>query len=523
MLAFHLDLKCAHYRADYLQSLCRRLASAGYTHVIIEIEDKVRLDTTQGAQWCEAYTKAEFQDLLSGIRAAGLIPIPLIQTLGHMESILSHQRYHALRESAASDYMLCPSKPASIRFLKRYMDEVGELFDDPPFMHIGADEAWLLGSCPACRRRIEPPGSKSALFRAHIEPLSEHALSRGWRPIAWADMVLRHSEDIDRFSRDIVWMDWDYWTQAGESKKFRNWTEGKTGGLDVFPETFFHTEIGRHARDANGRMRPWFYADYLMAKGFDVIIAPAVRCGGDTVFAPHVDHAGNVLSATLRLQHDPRPLGMLVTSWALRLNVIETQWPAILIPGLADARPATDWPALQSLLTAQAFGHPSPEFFHAWEALSPCFVLAESWRAIETSIHYYGQHDSIPYLLSELLDAEGRTHNRALRETLPPRHAEARRILEALAAQVPEPNLPLQCWIFAARALQARAEEQALFFDALDGRRDRNRAATLLLRLEALQDEYRALLQQLYTPASVERELGMIFGMPWRELMRLSH
>ncbi len=521
MTGFHLDLKCAHYREDYLESLFPRLAAAGYTHVIIETEDKVRLDSTRGTEWCEAYSKETFAGILSGVREAGLVPIPLIQTLGHMESILSHRAFHDLRESPESAYMLCPSNPRSIPFLKRYMDEVGELFGNPPFIHIGADEAWRLGSCPECSRRVAE-GSRSELFREHIGKLATHALSRGWRPVAWADMLLAHSDSIDRFSRDVVWVDWDYWTQESGSDTHRFWPTGTNGGAEIFPAAFFDSEMGRHARDAAGGIRPWFYSDYLMGKGFDVILAPSTRCGGDHMFAPHGKHLGNVMGASLRARRDPRPLGMLVTSWAVRLNPVEMQWPAILIPQAVTAHPATEWRSLKSVLTEGTFGKAAPAFFDAWQAIAPCFTLAESWRASETDIHYYGQIDTIPYLLGSLRQDGGVERERAMLESLLPDHARAILGMEEVARRASGPSLCLRLWQFAARAIQARAEEELLFLDALDKQPERSRAAGMLLRLEALQDEYRLLLGEIYTPASVERELGMIFGAPWRALMRLS-
>ena len=520
MIGFHLDLKVAQYRKEYLEELFPRLAAAGYTHLFMEIEDKVRLESTPGAAWCEAWTKPEFSGLLASARRAGLVPIPLIQTLGHMEAILSHSRFHELRETPSSAYMICPSNPRSSAFLLRYMDEVGELFGNPPFIHLGADEAWYLGSCPECRRRVEAT-SKSELFRQHMAPLFAHALARGWRPIAWADMALAHSESIDRFPREVVWMDWDYWTQESGSTQHRYWAKGAFGGPEIFPEAFFQTEMGQFVRDAEGRFRPWGYADYLMAKGFDVILAPSTRCGGDHVFSPQLKHLGNVMGAALRVRRDPQPLGMMVTSWALRLNHLETQWPAILIPQAAATQDAAEWRGLKSVLTEKTFGQAAPAFFDAWQALEPCFTLAESWRAIESDARYYGQHDSIPYLLGTIQKAEDVAKEREMLEALLPRQAEGARILEALAPQVPGENRCLRFWRFAARAIRARAEEELLFIGALTTPPERRQAAEMLLRMEALQDEYRALLLETNTPASVERELGMIFGSPMRGMMRL--
>lgn len=521
MNGFHLDLKAAHYRPEYLAELFPRLAAAGYDHVFFEIEDKVRLETTRGVEWCEAYTKEEFARILSLARRAGLTPIPLIQTLGHMEWLLSHSAWHGLRESPATAYMICPSNPGSAAFLIRFMDEVGELFGNPPFMHLGADEAWLLGSCPECSRRVAA-ASKSALFFDHMDKLFRHALTRGWRPISWADIPLGHSEAIDRCSRDVIWMDWDYWTQASGSQVHRNWATGKHGGREVFPPEFFETEMGRFARDKNGEVRPWFYTDYLLHHGFEVIVAPATRCGGDHCFAPHIRHPGNVLGATVRAGSSPRPMGCMVTSWALRLNHIETQWPALFIPQAAQRQPTSNWRDLRPALARMSFGAERPEFFDAWEKLCPCFALGESWRAIETDMHYYGQFDSIPFLLDSLRRNGSAARERAMLVTLLPDHAEGERILDSVATKVSPDNRCLRHWRVAAKAVRARAEEEIFFLDALERPADKARAGDMLLRIEALQDEYRALLLETYTPASVERELAMVFGAPWRHLMRLA-
>ena len=90
MQAFHLDMKMGQFRPEYLVSLFLRLRQAGYDTVVFEIEDKVRLDCIGSAAWCEAFSKEEFSGILSNCRSAGLQAIPLIQTYGHMEWLLTH-------------------------------------------------------------------------------------------------------------------------------------------------------------------------------------------------------------------------------------------------------------------------------------------------------------------------------------------------------------------------------------------------------------------------------------------------
>lgn len=533
LIAFHLDLKTIHYRQDYLAVLFLRLASAGYTHVFVELEDKVQLDTLKPAVWFEAWTKPQFAQVLADIRHAGMVAIPLIQTLGHLEFVLSHKAHHPLRETPGSAYQLCPSNPRSVSFAKRYMDEVGELFENPPLFHIGADEAWSLGRCPSCATRVAE-SSKSHLFQEYTSQLFDHALSRGARPVAWADVLLAYSDAVDRFSRDTIWMDWDYWSQDQGEQVVRHWTTGKNGGMEVLTPEFRASDMGKHAIAADGSYRPWFYTDYLIDKGFDVIIAPSTRCGGDHVFAPDIKHPGNVMSAVNRMQQSPAPIGMLVTSWALRLNHLETQWPALLIPKVAaakDPKPKTQlWRDLAPALAVETFGVEAPEFFEAWELIAPSVAAAESVFSLENDIHYYGQLDAIPTFLNRLAKAAGLAVERTRAQTQLPGYEKAITLLDQLEiklrAHAKDATAPLnrtfRLWQFAAKAMHARAQETLLFLDHHEGHPNPTLAAEYLLRLEGLQDEYRELLLETATPGSVHRELGMVFAEPWRHLMRLA-
>lgn len=521
MLAFHLDMKAGQYRADYLRSLFRRLAAARYTHVFFEIEDKVRLETIRDAEWCEAFSKEEFAALLAAARAAGLVPVPLIQTLGHLEFLLSHGRYHAWRETPRSAYMLCPSNADAVKHLQRMMDEVGELFNNPPYIHLGADEVQL-GACPDCHKRVAA-SSQSGVFIEHLNTLARHALSRGWRPIAWADVALGHPEAIGRTERDLIWMDWDYWTPEQRPDTLISW-RGKHGFLkpdQLDPE--FRAHEGRHALDADGFIRPWFYTDYLRENGFDVILAPAMRCGGDHVFAPRRMHLPNVTGACLRLKRTPAPLGMMITSWALRLNPLEAQWPGFLIPMLAAERNPATWQDLRDPLAEQVFGRSLPEFFDAWEKIGTSLVLAESHLGIESQTHYYGPSDTIPYLL-ERFRKEGRLEKEAeeLKAKIPS-YQEGETILAKLAGTVAPDSACFRFWQFAGRAIHQRARAYALMLASFAGQPDQAAATQALLAEERLRDEYRPLLSEIYMPVSVERELGMIFGSSLRHLLRLAN
>lgn len=517
IIAFHLDLKTSHYRADYLKALFPRLAAIGYTHVVFEIEDKVRLESITGAEWHEAYSKSEFAGILAACRAAGLKPLPLIQTLGHLEFLLSHSRYHHLRELPATAYQLCPSRPDSVAFLKRWLDEVCELFAPLEFLHLGADETHYLGRCPACAERVQRE-SKSALYLDHLNTLAGHVLAKGVRPMAWADMVLAHPQALDRVSRDLVWVDWNYACGAGVPERVQIWGGGgsqdaagarahlaKNPGLPYEPYWF----------DAGGALRPWPHADFLRDQGFTVWIGPATRSHGDTCFMPRFAHLANVAGAAARLKADSPPAGVLVTSWALRLHTLEAQWPLLRSPQFV-TQSAPDPGAVASAVAAAWLGQPLPGFAEAWEKLGTPLPHLHSYLGINSESYYYGPMDRLDLLASQWLasgfpgwgtlsPAEARSRTESILADYHAAHA----TLAAITA--PAAN-GFAFWQFAARAQAVKARELLVALDMAAGTPDRAVAAALVLETEALQDEYRALLRGLYTPGSVERELDMIFA-----------
>ena len=514
--AFHLDLKTSHYRRDYLERLFPRLAAAGYTHVVFEFEDKIRLESTAGAEWHEAWSKDEFAGILASARAAGLTPVPLIQTIGHLEFLLSHARYHGLRELPGTAYQLCPSKPESLAFLKRWLDEVLELFGKPPFIHLGADETYYLGKCPACAARVRET-SKSALYLEHLKCLADHVLSRGTRPMAWADMMLAHPEALDHVSRDLVWVDWDYSTGDGTPERVLAWHVGSftAGEARDYLAKNPHVPFGRFWLDDAGPLRPWPYTDFLMERGFDVWLAPAVRSHGDTCFVPRLSHLPNVVGAAARLGRSPAPAGLLVTSWALRLHTVEAQWPALLIPQVVKATGGSTFEGIRGPLSAAWLGTPAPQVFDAWKLAGELIPSLHSYLGVDANVFYYGAMDRLDLLVKtwtasgfpgwygvSAKDAADRV------EAAMEGYRTAGRMLGAFKQSAPG----LEFWHFAARAQEAKARELLLAVATGEGRSDPVAASGLLLEMESLRDEYRGMLSRIYTPGSVARELDMIFS-----------
>ncbi|MFH0879186.1 MAG: hypothetical protein V2A34_05700, partial [Lentisphaerota bacterium] len=163
-----------------------------------------------------------------------------------------------------------------------------------------------------------------------------------------------------------------------------------------------------------------------------------------------------------------------------------------------------------------------PEFFDAWEKIGAAFMFAESRWSIEGATWYYGQSDTVPWLL-EQWRKNGRLEKEIKRlPALKSGYARGQTALKAMARKIPSGNRCLRYWQMAARAISHKADTFALFAKTRKGKADAKKATNLLLAEEALRDEYRSLLRETCTPASVEREIDMIFGSSLRHLTRAS-
>lgn len=522
--AFHLDMKAGCYKKGYLKKLFPRLSNLGFTHIVFEIEDKVRLDNILDANWHEAYSKEEFEEIIKDSRQAGLTPIPLIQTMGHMEYLLSHKRYHQLRESPKSAYMLCPLNMEARSFIKNLLYEIIELFNNPPYIHLGADETRLLADCPECSKYAKDSGIP-ALYAEYVNELAEIVLSKRSRPLIWADMPLSHPKILNLLRKDIILVDWDYFTGDKNPDSIRIWGKGffTAEQKEKLPEGFL-SGVGKYAFSKAGELRPWPYTKYLLELGFEVWIAPALSCAGDHYFAPAFMHLENITGAASRLSQNPAPSGLLLTSWALRLNHIEAQWPGAAILKTAEKTGKTMWENLEQDVSSAVFGVKCPEFFRAWELISEPLIHTHSRLGIEHDIHYYGPTPPMVSMM-EQWEKEGKTnHEKASLEEKISGYREGRKIIEKLYPQTSSGRPTLDFWNFAGEAMQIKAQELRISLEAHEtGNYDKNKAAQLLLETEGSCDDYRKLLSESYMPSSVERYLSVMFDGSKMNLMKMAN
>jgi hypothetical protein len=136
----------------------------------------------------------------------GVELVPCLQSLGHMERVLSLERYAHLAESDRR-WSLSPSQPGTYSLLEDLYDEFLPLFGSTRF-NANCDEPFDLGRGQSATRA--PRRSPGELFTQHVGKLGRLSKSHRKQLMIWADFAHQHPDQLDRLSRDVVLLDWWY-------------------------------------------------------------------------------------------------------------------------------------------------------------------------------------------------------------------------------------------------------------------------------------------------------------------------
>lgn len=306
LLVLHLDFNTIQMKKDAVVDCLRMASEAGYNAVLWEVENKVRWESCPECVHGEAFSKAEFKEILVEADRLGLEPIPLLQTVGHAEYVLTASPYESWREDRANPACYCTSKPEVRMHLKRIMDEYLELFGPKVrHFHLGGDEALVFGTCSTCRTR-----NKMDLYVEHLNAVARVLFERGIRPGVWADMMLI-AGDWNR--RNEVELDEPEIRKLPTAYTLWNWDYGTGYVSDAVCK-------GR-------RPRMFAFTGRLQELGYSVIVCGASQSALDTLFLPFYERHRCNLATCAELARTKNLLGCCCTSWSVHLYPKKLQYP----------------------------------------------------------------------------------------------------------------------------------------------------------------------------------------------------
>jgi hexosaminidase len=272
---FHLDLRIQVMKMPALKKFAARLSKQGINTIVMEWEGTYPFLEEPLIANRYAYSRQEVKDFLNYCQTLHIDVIPLQQSFGHVEYILRHYKYAALREDEKDLSQVCPSEPELNKALfTRLLKDMAAMHSSP-YLHIGGDETHLLGHCEKCKKKAAVTGV-SRLYFDHIKMLCDIALALGKRPVIWADIALNYPEYIKLLPKETIFVDWNY-----------GWALNR---------------FGAH--------------DQLVQSGYEIWGSPAIRSSPDNYFVTkwqsHFNNIRDFIPVCKKLGYK----GIVMTSWS---------------------------------------------------------------------------------------------------------------------------------------------------------------------------------------------------------------
>ncbi len=229
-----------------------RLASYyKFNYIVLEMWGTYQFEKRPEFCWAEhSVDKKEIRRLVGIGRELGITLVPQFNLFGHASAsrgcsskhaILDfHPEYQPLFEP--DGWTWCLSNPATRAVLTDLVLEFYDAFDNPPFFHIGCDEAYSAATCPVCRH-----ADYGKLFIDHLTYFCNLLKERNCRTMMWHDMLIERTGSfagyvaggnartaglLDKLSKEMIICDWQY----SAPKKDEQWPTTrffKSQGFDV--------------------------------------------------------------------------------------------------------------------------------------------------------------------------------------------------------------------------------------------------------------------------------------------------
>ncbi len=162
-------------------------------------------------------THDEIRRLDDYARARGVELVANQNCFGHLRSWLELPRYAHLAEThgdwmfdvwpRSGPFSLCPTDPASLRFVEGLLDQLLPCFHSK-LVNIGCDETYDIAhgrSKDDVARR-----GRAAVYMDFVNAIAKAVRDRGGTPMFWADIALSHPEAIANIPEDMIALAWGY-------------------------------------------------------------------------------------------------------------------------------------------------------------------------------------------------------------------------------------------------------------------------------------------------------------------------
>lgn len=292
---------------DALKLMISSMSDLKYNKLVLEYDEQL-------PNWkygrMPPYTVKEIHELNNFARDHFIELIPLLDSLGHMNSYLRPKKYAHLREQPNKITELCPQNPESMRFVKSLWQKALRVHPKGNYAHISGDEVFRVTPCKKCRP-FKEQNRQGELYRNYYTDLSRWMIKQGKQAIIWGDMLIKRPNILRNFPRDIIVCYWDYTgTQGDLSAPYMRYIEGRQNEELLAPYW---------KPNKTGAYDPFPYLRFFGDQGFKTIAGSTSMCSYNKdnwpVFLSPIAFYNNMRFALEAEKQKKTCLGLLSTTW----------------------------------------------------------------------------------------------------------------------------------------------------------------------------------------------------------------
>ena len=215
----HLDLKGIPPTFRRLMEIIDLYSFLRIDFLLFEMEDMFPWESYPILRSKNAYSKIQMKQFYEYCKKKNIQIIPLVQSYGHLENILTKKEFAKFRERRNDPSDVCPLKGGARNIILAMIKDVLEIFPDVTHFHLGGDEVMsffnYLGfgrcpACPKCQKYMEKHG-KAQLYLIQLNPLVDYLNKQGIRPILWDDMMREWTfKELKNLKKRADLMPWAY-------------------------------------------------------------------------------------------------------------------------------------------------------------------------------------------------------------------------------------------------------------------------------------------------------------------------
>ena len=154
-----------------------------------------------------AMSPADVAELVKFARQYHVTIIPEQESFGHLHHVLLYDQYSALAETPHGT-VLAPGQPGSIDLIKSWFDEIAKEFPGP-FLHIGADETFDLGTGQT-RNEVQKRGL-GPVYADFLTQIDEALKPLHRKLLFWGDVATSDPSLVKYLPKDMIAVPWVYW------------------------------------------------------------------------------------------------------------------------------------------------------------------------------------------------------------------------------------------------------------------------------------------------------------------------